>query len=56
MASVPLASSIAPGAPMPMPLSVDGRTPACSAASSSASAIAATTSGGPPLVGVGRRA
>src|ERR1700742_4239156 len=45
-----------PGAPTPIPTSVFGATPACSAASSSASISAATTSGGPPVCGVGRRA
>src|SRR5437016_9538643 len=51
-----LVPSIVPGEPTPTPASAPTSTPALAAASRSAASISAATSGGPPLVGVGRRA
>ncbi len=53
---MPAWSSIDPGEPSPTPSSADGAIFAASAAASTVSHIAVTTSGGPPSVGVGRRA
>src|SRR4051794_3365198 len=56
LATVPAPASITPGEPTPTDSSDDVFTPAASAASASVAAISAATAGGPPFVGVARRA
>jgi hypothetical protein len=54
--TVPAASSLVPGDPIPTPASSSTATPACSAASRTASTIASATPAGPASFGVGLRA
>ena len=54
--TVPVPASISPGAPMPIPASPIGSTPASSRAARRVSASSKATATGPPLRGVSRRA